>query len=426
MSEYLKNKTGRSPEELYQEREARIRGAIELRESDRVPVLIGFSYFPYKYAGVPASTAYYDAKGWKEAIKKTVSELEPDCFRASSGNQSGLVLEALDTKQIRWPGFGLDPNVTHQFVEGEYMKEDEYDQILSDPSDYILRTYLPRVFGALAPLSKLPPLRNFNGTSFTAFLPFFATSEFRQVAEILYKAGQVETKWREEMSTLEEEMAALGFPPHGHGVAVGGAPFDVISDNLRGMRGAMIDMYRRPQQLLELCDKILEWRIARAVPADPKKRGNPKRIFMPLHRGAEGFMSKKQFETFYWPGLKKAILATIDLGYVPMPFFEGRCDSVLEYLLELPKGSTVCHFEHTDMFRAKEVLGDHLCIMGNVPSSLLQLGSVPEVEEYCEKILKGCKKGGGLILTNGSSIDEAKPENVKAMIDSAKKYGLYS
>jgi len=57
---------------------------------------------------------------------------------------------------------------------------------------------------------------------------------------------------------------------------------------------------------------------------------------MPLHRGSEGFMSRKQYETFYWPGLKKALLANIEMGYTPMPFFEGKCDDRLEYLLEIP------------------------------------------------------------------------------------------
>jgi hypothetical protein len=38
------------------------------------------------------------------------------------------------------------------------MKEDEYDLFLSDPSDFVVRYYLPRVYGCTAPLSKLPPV----------------------------------------------------------------------------------------------------------------------------------------------------------------------------------------------------------------------------------------------------------------------------
>ena len=133
-------------------------------------------------------------------------------------------------------------------------------------------------------------------------------------------------------------------------------------------------------------------------------------------------MSRKQFEKFYWPGLKRALLCTIELGIVPMILCEGEYGQRLEYFLELPKGKAVCLFDRTDMFRAKEILKDHVCIGGNVPSSLLQIGSPQEVEEYCAKLIKVCGKGGGFILSPGSSIDEAKPENIKAMIDSTKKY----
>jgi uroporphyrinogen-III decarboxylase len=144
---------------------------------------------------------------------------------------------------------------------------------------------------------------------------------------------------------------------------------------------------------------------------------------MALHRGSEGFMSIKQFEKFYWPGLKRAILANISLGYVPTVFMEGKFDSRLEYLLELPKKSIICRFVDTDMALAKSVLGDSFCLMGNVPISMLQIGSPSEVDEYCRKLIEVCGKGGGFILTSGSSsIDQAKPENVKAMVDSVKKY----
>jgi uroporphyrinogen-III decarboxylase len=73
---------------------------------------------------------------------------------------------------------------------------------------------------------------------------------------------------------------------------------------------------------------------------------------------------------------------------------------------------------------AKAVLGDQCCIMGNVPSALLPVASPSEVEEYCKNLIKVCGKGGGFTLTNGSLIDEARPENVKAMVDSVKKYSV--
>ena len=128
-------------------------------------------------------------------------------------------------------------------------------------------------------------------------------------------------------------------------------------------------------------------------------------------------MSLKQFETFYWPTLKRLILTLIDEGLTPCPFFEGDYTSRLEYLLELPKGKVLGHFDTTDIFKAKEILGNHLCIKGNVPSSLLQTGMPQEVKEYCQKLIGVVGEGGGFIMSPRSSIDEAKPENIKVMFD---------
>ncbi len=417
---------GKPPEELYEEREKRIRDAAQLREPDRVPVVLGGTYFAARYGGLDCAAAYYDVVAWKAAYKKMLVDFEPDAFGYAAVS-SGAVMAALGTLQTRWPGFNLPRDQGHQFVEGEYMKEDEYDLFLSDPAEFTLRCYLPRVFEVLKPLAKLPsPKTWLLGTNFTASTPLFATAEFQQLFKVLAEAGQEEEKWRQAMSTFDDEMAVLGFPSNAHGAGAGGAPFDSISDHLRGMRGSMLDMYRRPQKLVAACDKILEWRLERAVPADPKKRGHPKIAFSALHRGSEGFMSRKQFETFYWPTLKKAILASIDLGYVPCPFFEGKYDDRLEYLLELPKGSIIARFSETDMARAKQVIGSHLCLMGNVPVSLLQVGSPQDVDDYCKDLIKVCGKGGGFILrASTDSIEQAKPENVKVMVDSVKKYGWY-
>jgi hypothetical protein len=424
LREEVERRAGKSAEEIYEEREQLIENAIQLRPSERTPVVIGGGNFAARYCGLPLSSAYYDAEPYIAANIKVALDFQPDAFRGVAVvGSAGLALEALDVKHMRWPGGNLPPDVPYQFVEGEYMKEEEYDLFLSDPTDFTLRCHLPRMYGALAPLAKLPALKNLSGVGFLALGPLFASPDFQQLGEALLKAGQAQAQWNVAARRLEQDLRGLGFPPLSHfGIGVGQAPFDTISDFYRGMRGSMLDLYRCPDKLLEACEKIFQWRLAAAAPADRTKKGSPTRVFMALHRGSEGFMSRKQFERFYWPGLKKALLANIDLGYVPMPFFEGKCDDRLEYLLELPKGKIVCHFDRTDMARAKEILKGHLCIMGNVPASLLQVGSPAEVEDCCKNLIKACGKGGGFILTPGGPIDEAKPENIKAMIDSVKKY----
>jgi len=414
-----KESEGKSPEELYQEREKRTADAIQLRVPDRVPISLRLSYFPAKYCGITTEAAYYDAARWKQASRKLVVDLEPDTYSSSTGNTSGLALEALDAWQIKWPGHGVSSYHSHQLLEMEVMKEDEYDAFLDDPSDFIIRTYLPRIWGTMAPLARLPSLKSLIGNSSLAmFAGQMATPEFSAAFDALQKAATASANWQSEMASFASDMAELGFPST---TALGaGAPFDVISDNLRGMQGTMIDMYRRPDKLLQACEMLVPMSIERAA----AKYARNNRVFMALHRGSDGFMSLKQFETFYWPTLKKVILALVDMGLTPCPFFEGMYDSRLEYLLELPKGKVLCHFAQTNMFRAKEILGGHLCIMGDVPSSLLQVASGQEVEEYCKKLIDVCGKDGGFILTH-MPIDEAKPENVKAMVDFTKSYGIY-
>ncbi len=146
------------------------------------------------------------------------------------------------------------------------MKVEEYDLFLNDPSDFTLRYYLPRLFGVLAPVSKLPPLRTLSSGGVPAIVSLFATPEFRKLGEILYHAGQEQAKALLAAKGAEEEMNRLGFPTMRLGRGVGASPFDSIADNLRGMRGAMLDMYRCPDKLLAACEKILQWRIAGAYP----------------------------------------------------------------------------------------------------------------------------------------------------------------
>ena len=239
--------------------------------------------------------------------------------------------------------------------------------------------------------------------------------------ENLQKAGR---EFRRLLPKLEEFNQVLidhGIPQLFQGAAM--PPFDVISNSMRGMKGTMLDMYRQPDKLREACDFLLQKTLEKPMPK-PNEYGNM-RVFMTNTRGSDDFMSTTQFETFYWPTFKKLVLALIERGATPCIFFEGTFTSRLEYLLEFPKGSILVRLDRTDIFKAKEILKDHLCIEGNVPCSLLQIGSVPEVKDYCRKLIDVVGKDGGYILGPRSSTDEVKPENLKAMIEFTKEYGRY-
>jgi len=244
---------------------------------------------------------------------------------------------------------------------------------------------------------------------------------FDEAIESLIKARRELLKRNAEAGSLGDELKELGFPTFAQAATF--APFDVVADRLRGMLGSMLDMFRQPDKRNKASEKLLPIMLGLAV-AMARMGGNP-RVFIPLHRGAEGFMSFKQFEKFYWPTLKGLMMGLINAGLTPCPFFEGNYDSRLEYLLELPKGKVIGYFDASDIFKVKEILGDHLCIMGNVPPSLLQTGNPEDVKAYCKKLIDIVGKDGGYIMAPRSAIDEVKPENLKAMIDFTKEYGVY-
>jgi hypothetical protein len=414
----------KTPEQLYQERAKRIVDAVQLKIPDRVPVMVELSYFPAWYTGLTFEAAWYDYDRWLEACIKTTLDFEPDLVHITSFFP-GKVLELLDPKPLRWPGHGVSPNDSHQYIELENMKADEYDAFFDDNSDFLLRLHLPRVCGAMEAFNMLPQLSSlgYGYRGALALAEALAKPEIAAAVKTLQEIGQELEKWRSRMDSFGDEIEKLGFPRFNSGTAQ--APFDSISDFLRGMHGAMLDMYRQPDKLLQACEKILEERVERGIPEVQRNSDSPHLLFMGLHRGSDGFMSLKQFETFYWPTLKKVTLAVIDAGLTPCLFCEGNWTQRLEYLTELPSGKCVARLDLTDIFKAKQVLRRHMCIMGNVPASLLQTGTPQDVKEYCKKIFDFVGEGGGFILSAGSSIDKARPENLKTMVDFTKEYGVY-
>jgi uroporphyrinogen-III decarboxylase len=124
--------------------------------------------------------------------------------------------------------------------------------------------------------------------------------------------------------------------------------------------------------------------------------------------------------------LRDVIVALINEGLVPYVFWEGRCDSRLEAIKDIPAGKAMYRFEATDMMKAKDVLGDRICIRGNVPISLLATGTPEEVKAYCKSLIDYAGKNGGFIMEAAAHVTEAKPENLRMMFDFTKEYGIYS
>jgi hypothetical protein len=347
-----------SAADLLQQREKRINDVIALREPDRVPVMCIFGFFPARFAGITFEDSMYDYDKTMQAWIKTMVEFQPDVYDDPFTTRFfGRILERLDYRQFRWPGHGVAQDLSFQYVEDEYMKADEYDAFLLDPSDFVLRKYWPRIFGSLKTFGNLFQISGFYSYSGFGKLATLDTLEMAKALENLMAAARESRRMLSSSDDFGETMRQLGFPPQFGGFAH--APFDVISDFLRGTVGAMLDMYRMPDKLLAAVEKLYPIILQNGLAA--KQRG-VSRVFMPLHKGIDSFMSPDQFKTFYWPTLKRLILAFIDQGLTPVVFWEGDCTSRLELIGDIPRGKAVYMFEATNIFRAKEVLGDVVCI----------------------------------------------------------------
>ena len=230
--------------------------------------------------------------------------------------------------------------------------------------------------------------------------------------------------WIKRSVESSKRLAEFGFPPVTYLSNTCHAPFDFMSDTLRGMRGIFIDMMRCPDKLLAAEEKVLRFQVKHIVKS--ARLNKIPTALIPLHRGSDGFMSLDQFEKFYWPQLKTMMLALIDKGITPWVYYEGIWDKRLKYLKELPAGKTVGLFQNSDIFKVKEIVGDTMCIIGGMPVSMLINTTPEQIRDYTRRVCEEVGKNGGFIFhTSVGELEGCSPELVKVWVDSVKEFGVY-
>jgi uroporphyrinogen-III decarboxylase len=405
----------------YKARVQRLIDAINLKEPDRVPVQLPAGFFPAVYSGGNLKKSMYSNAELERAWKKFARDFDSDTANGPGLVFPAKVLEMIGHNLHKWPGHGLpDDGDMYQFIEGDYMKPEEYPSLIRDPSDFWMRSFLPRVAKVFEPFKMLPPMSPKMGVP-VGYVGAFANPEIQKAYKTLFAAGKETVKWSKTLGRINKYNIEHGFPSMGGGSS--GAPFDMIADTLRGTAGAIMDMYRRPQEIQEAMEMIAPIAIKGVL--DSTKNSLSPIITMPLHKGDDSFMSDKQFEKFYWPTFKKVMTAFINEGLVPMPFAEGSYSRRLEIIKEMPQGSIIWWFERMDMARAKQVLGGRACIAGNIPVSILMTGTPAEVKESCRTLIETCAPGGGYILTGAASMNSGNPANLHAIMEAAREYGTY-
>jgi hypothetical protein len=409
----------KSPQQLYDERLKRVLDAAAGRVPDRVPVFGPYQKYPYVFAGLSFQKAMNDYAAARAACHKFLDYFQPDVDFGPIFAYPAPAMETLGWKAFKWPGHGLSENAMYQYVDAEFMKAEEYDDFIHDPSDFLLRTWAPRQFSALAGFEKMVPWRRFMWSGWMNF-GFFASPEMRETLKLAMKAGEQMNEWWASQAQYWDEIKAKGYP-----LAFAGwdwPPFDIIGDTMRGTHQILADMRRRPGKLHDALD--VATRIF--VEYGSGSAGAPLPFtWVWVHKSTREFMSDGQFKEFYWPYLRKGLLALVEKGVTPVVYWEADFESRLEHIVDVPKGKLVYHLSATNPQKAKAALGDTVALMGNVPNIMLLSGTPDDVKAHCKKLIDALGKGGGFIMDSAFMLDEAKPENLKAMMDFTKEYGVY-
>jgi len=402
----------------YRERIQLVRDALELKVPSRVPVVPMWGLYPARWGGLTVHDAMYDysrlASVWPLFHKEFGLDFQADPI------PPGAVFEAIDCRFLQWPGHGVGPDSPYQYIEAEYMKSDDYDDLIRDPSAFWMRSLLPRFAEAYAPWAGLDPFTDINElwTLPYALLPF-AHPAMEESFRRLQAGARATMDYMQAVADMNAcTSASLGLPVSWMGMVK--APYDVLADTLRGMRGIVGDRFNQPGKILAAVERITPLVIESGI--RQMNAGDCPIIFIPLHKGADGFMSDADFREFYWPSLKAVLAGLVEAGIVPALFAEGGYETRLSIIADdgLPDGSLMWFFDATDMAAAKSALGGHACIAGNVPGSLLALGAPADVRACVRGLMDSVAGDGGFILSTATVIDEAQAENVAAMMAAAR------
>lgn len=403
----------------YDARLERFNNTVSQKKADRVPMIPwNFHFFPSRVNGMSNKDAMNDHKRYYGYLKDVVLEYDFD-MAPSSSVYPAPTWEALGMTTWKWPGHGLADDRPFQYVETEVMKAEEYDQFLENPEVFTARELFPRTAAALAPLAMFPPLHWYFNFPYLMG-PFFGMPQFAEMLDSLKTLGEEWNRHSEVSIGCYVELAELGYPKS-YG-SVGFTAYDTVGIWLRGNKGTMTDMYRHPEKLLKAID-ICSVQQTQLSIIQCQMSGNP-RVSLFAYRGADGFMTDAHFEKFFWPSFVKQINDILEAGFMPMPFFEGDWTGRLKYLSQLPKGKFPMHFDRIDRKAASEALGDDYCFWGNTPVSLMEHGTPQEVEDDVKELIDMFAGRGGLIVDSAGAVtDDAKPENVEAMVEATRKYG---
>ena len=393
-------------EQLYQQRLKRYVTAMRNGKPDRIPIRPFVAEFIAKYAGYTCQEVAHDYEKAFAATRKCAADFDWD---ATVGNMvyvwTGLT-QAIGLKYYAVPGIDISADTGFQYLEPPedkaWMPPEDYDALIADPTGYLMNVWLPRVSADVKAPGEPNTMRS--NLSFLkggmAMMQYFGA--FGVQAERL----------RRESGTVSAIAGILK------------APFDILADKLRGYMGLCADLYERPKKVLAACEALMPHLayVARTS-ADPSKTVP---IGWWMHRGCVPFISHQHFENIFWPTMRPILDELWRNGHQVLCYAEGKWAAHLGHFAALPEGSIVFHVDRDDILEVHKAIGHRFCLSGGIPNVLLAFGTPQQVRDECKRVIDGVARDGGYIMDASAIVqNDAKVENIRAMTDFTRQYGVY-
>ncbi len=392
--------------QLYEERLTRYVTANYNEKPDRIPLRIFAEELASKYCGYTNFEVAVKPELQFDVNRRFAVEMGTDAIQTNSVVNWFGMQKALGWDGITFPGIGIPADSINQWwepttEEEAFLKAAEYDELIDDPTAFLINKWMPRFMRHV----------RYPGEP----------STFEQIVSLidgLMAYNHFFSMW----AAKTGELIDSGVVP-----AVGSvlkAPLDILGDKLRGYINLCYDLNQRRDKVIEACQALMP-HLANLVIGGADPSGCiPSIIWM--HRGCVPFISHQDFDEIYWPTLKPIIEELWARGSQIILYAEGNWDHHLETFAELPEKSIIFHCDRTNIYKAHEILGNKFCISGGISNVLLTTGTPEEVKAECKKVIDAVAQDGGYVMDAGALImNDAKIENVRAMIEFTREYGVY-
>ena len=372
----------------------RVEAALKLEPYDRVPVAPLLDVmFPSRHKGM---TVAYGLAHWKEGFQAIVDLFDEvggwDAMILPGYSLSFPPSIASGITAILTQGDMIFPGQDEAVSEDSQPQYDEREQLKAEDYDEIIESGWWR-------------FAENNCARFSPFPSDKMVAWTRKQTEQYKKEGET---WTE-----------LGIPSLCGSIVE--SPLMFLSTK-RSLTSFTMDLHRIPDKVEAAMNAMVDEFIEGAVEG-ARLTGIPG-VMLVLERGGGFYYPLRIFERFEFPYMKRMTEAFASEGLITVMHFDQDWTLNLPYYTQLPKKMCVAELDSTtDIFKAKEILKDHMCIAGDVPASLSAIGNTNDMEAYCKKLIDIVGKDTGFILSSGCTVPpDAKFDNFKTMIDTAKNY----